>query len=67
MGVGSAALLPYDRLPGRMYGSETPNKSMENRYIYSKHASLMPTPVETQVCRFFPHYGLNGWKDGGDI
>ncbi|KAH8856212.1 Zinc finger RNA-binding protein [Schistosoma japonicum] len=44
--------LPYDRLSGqvsRMYTPQAPNKSLESRYINSKHASLLPSACEVQA------------------
>ncbi|CAH8866861.1 unnamed protein product [Trichobilharzia szidati] len=66
MGVGSAALLAYDRIPGRMYGPQTPNKSLENRYIYAKHASLVPTPLETQAMMMAVNICKQAMKDVSD-
>lgn len=47
--------IPYDRFPAqvpRIYTTQTPNKSLESRYISSKHTSLLPTAWEVQVIFF---------------
>ncbi|CAH8603120.1 unnamed protein product [Schistosoma intercalatum] len=44
--------IPYDRFPAqvpRIYTTQTPNKSLESRYISSKHTSLLPTAWEVQA------------------
>ncbi|CAH8637435.1 unnamed protein product [Schistosoma rodhaini] len=44
--------IPYDRISAqvpRIYTPQTTNKSLESRYISSKHTSLLPTAWEVQA------------------